>query len=257
MNPAPQALNRHTPAPLYYQLARNLGREIETGERQPHTLLPSEAELQALYGVSRNVVRQALDELERTGAIYRIKGKGGFVAERKLSAYLMQDVSGFAANMIAQGFAVTSQILRQGFVPAPVQVAAALQVAEGTSIFEVERLRMVGEDPVFLGATYLTAALADCIKGEDLTTQSLNAALARCAGKEPVSGQRIIESVAAGRYEAELLRVRVGAPLFRLFAVTYSQDGAAMECSRAWLRGDRLAFRVNLEPVRHSEGKEP
>jgi len=254
MDSASSLLNRHNPAPLYYQLARSLEREIETGGRQPHAPLPSEAELQAIYGVSRNVVRQALEELEQAGVIYRIKGKGGFVAERKLSAYLMQDASGFAANMAAQGFLVTSQVLRQGIIPAPIQVAEALHLSEGAPVFELERLRQVEEEPVFLGTTYIPGTLAACIKDEDFTSRSLNAILAHCAGMEPVSGQRIIECVAAGRYEADLLRVRVGTPLFRLFAVTYSQDGAPMECSRVWLRGDKLAFRVDLAPVRELRG---
>jgi len=255
MDPTPLPLNRHNPAPLYYQLARSLELEIETGARRPHDSLPSEAELQAVHGVSRNVVRQALDELERAGAIYRIKGKGAFIQERKLSAYLMQDASGFAANMALQGFVVSSRILRKGIVPAPAPVAEALKVPEGAPVLELERLREVGGEPVFLGTTYVPGALAACVQEEDFTSQSFNAVLARCMGKEPVSGQRIIESVAAGRYEADLLGVRVGSPLFRLFAVTYSQDGEPVECSRVWLRGDRLAFRVDLGPAGSVKGK--
>ncbi len=239
-------LNPTSPLPLYIQLADELRQEIQDGGWSADAPLPSESELGRQYEVSRTVVRQALDELERSGAITRIKGKGSFVAERKLAAYLMQDVGGFAAGMAAQGLAVRSQVLKQGFIPAPAAIAQALGLPEGAAVLRLERLRFVQEEPLFLGVTFLPEALGRRVAAVDFTSRSLNAALAAGAGKEPASGSRLIEAVAAGRLQAGLLRVRVGAPLFRLFAVTYDQEGAALECSEVWLRADRLAFRVTL-----------
>jgi len=240
------SLNPNGPLPLYHQLAGDLHRQLEAGSWTVHEMLPSEAELGQHYGVSRTVVRQALDELERSGALYRVKGKGSFIAERKLSAYLMQDVAGFAANMAAQGLEVQSQVLRQDFVAAPAAIAQALGLPENARVLRLERLRFVQGEPLFLGTTFIPEALGKRIASADFSSRSLNAALAQDAGVEPASGMRLIEAVAAGRLEADLLRVRVGAPLFRLFAVTYDEQGAGLECSEVWLRADRLAFRVAL-----------
>ncbi len=239
-------LNPNGPLPLYHQLAGDLRRQLEGGAWTAHELLPSEAELGERYRVSRTVVRQALDELERSGAIYRVKGRGSFMAERKLSAYLLQDVAGFAANMAAQGLEVQSQVLRQDFVPAPAAIARALGVPENAIVLRLERLRFVKGEPLYLGTTFVPEALGRRVTSTDFTSRSLNAALAQDAGHEPAGGMRLIEAVAAGRLEADFLRVRVGAPLFRLFAVTYDEQGAGLECSEVWLRADRLAFRVAL-----------
>ena len=47
-------------------------------------MLPSEADLCKQFKVSRTVVRQALKELEHEGSVYKRRGKGTFVNQRKL-----------------------------------------------------------------------------------------------------------------------------------------------------------------------------
>ncbi len=240
-------LNRNSPIPLYHQLFQVLERRIRAGTWQSTHSLPSEAELCQLYGVSRTVVRQAMEDLERAGVIYRVKGRGAFLAERKIIAHMLQDAGGFQANLAAQGLTVQTRVLRQSVLPAPADIAAALQIASGAHILHVERLRSVAEEPVFLGDSYLPVEVCGDLSDEDFAAQSLNDILARRCGLRPAGGRRVIEAVAADRHRAELLQVSVGAPLFQLLAVTCAQSGRPMECSRVWLRGDRAAFEVNLE----------
>jgi len=241
-----QPLSRDRVEPLYSQLAADLQHLLDGGQWQPGQMIPSEAELGQLYGVSRVVVRQALDSLERSGSIHRVKGKGGIVLDRKLAAYLMQDMGGFAANMAGQGFTVDTEVLEKEMLPASPAVAAALCVPEGSQVLKLERLRFVRGEPLFLGVTHLPGHLGHLLLNEDLANKSLSTFLAQRANLVLSEGVRVIEAVAAGRREAEMLKVRVGAPLFRFFAVSYAEEGVPVECSQVWLRGDRLAFRVRL-----------
>ncbi|MEV4109301.1 GntR family transcriptional regulator [Nonomuraea sp. NPDC049695] len=64
---------------LYQAIARELRGEIERGELQPGTTLPSEAQLRRQHGVSRSTVRQALAVLEQEGLIASEHGRGRFV----------------------------------------------------------------------------------------------------------------------------------------------------------------------------------
>ena len=240
-----RSLNRNSPVPLYFQLLEALREQIESGLWQPRDILPSESDLCQLYDVSRTVVRQALDGLERPGVIRRVKGKGAFVSERKVMAYLMENPNGFYAGMAAQGMTIETRVLERDVVPAPAKVAEALQIPEGSLVLRLERLRYLHSEPVFLGTSYLPIDLCGNLDDEDFS-QSMNAVLTRRCGLWPTTGKRIIESVAAGHYESEMLDVSVGMPLFRLTAVTYSQNGRPMEHTVAWLRGDRIAFEVTL-----------
>ena len=66
--------------PKYLQLKHEILSWLHRGERKPHELLPSENELAARFGMSRQTVRQTLAKLEQEGYLYRQRGKGTFVA---------------------------------------------------------------------------------------------------------------------------------------------------------------------------------
>jgi len=76
-------LNRNSFVPLYYQLAEALKKMLETGALRPGARFPSEREIAEEFGVSRTVIRPALDILVSDGAIVRIRGSGTFVASPK------------------------------------------------------------------------------------------------------------------------------------------------------------------------------
>ncbi len=65
--------------PKHEQLRAHLLRELSEGRLRPGDALPTEVELAASFSISRNTVRQALAELERSGIIRRIPGRGTFV----------------------------------------------------------------------------------------------------------------------------------------------------------------------------------
>jgi DNA-binding GntR family transcriptional regulator len=65
----------------YKTISASLRQRIVRGEFVPGALLPSEAELSAEYGVSRNTLRRALTELEEERLIVVLPGRGRVVAE--------------------------------------------------------------------------------------------------------------------------------------------------------------------------------
>ncbi|MEU3343755.1 GntR family transcriptional regulator [Streptomyces sp. NPDC006700] len=67
------------PGALYQQVAAAIREAILTGEFAPDSLLPSEAQLMARYGVSRPTVRNAIAALRAEALIDVRHGKGSFV----------------------------------------------------------------------------------------------------------------------------------------------------------------------------------
>lgn len=67
--------------PSYRQIAAVLREKIERGDLQPGDVLPSEAELTETYRVSRGTARQAFLELQASGLIDAVQGKGRFVKD--------------------------------------------------------------------------------------------------------------------------------------------------------------------------------
>ena len=75
------SIDKGSPVPFYYQLRQLLESAVAGGVLTAGEQIPTEASLCERYDVSRTVVRQALSDLERTGLVTRLKGKGTFVAE--------------------------------------------------------------------------------------------------------------------------------------------------------------------------------
>jgi GntR family transcriptional regulator len=76
---------RDGPVPKHSQLREILLRLIED-ELAPDALVPSERELGARYGVSRATVRESIGQLVNERRLYRVRGKGTYVAARGLPA---------------------------------------------------------------------------------------------------------------------------------------------------------------------------
>jgi GntR family transcriptional regulator len=73
-------LDRNSEVPLYFQLAATLKVMLEVGTWESGARFASEREIEEEFGVSRAVIRPALDLLVGDGAIFRVKGSGAFVA---------------------------------------------------------------------------------------------------------------------------------------------------------------------------------
>ena len=77
-------LDRNNPKPLYQQLRDVIEEKISSGEWKPNDKIPSENQLSAQYGLSRMTARSVLLDLVKDEKLYRVQGKGTFVAEQKI-----------------------------------------------------------------------------------------------------------------------------------------------------------------------------
>ena len=236
--------------PLYIQLKEILQAYIEQDVWQSGAQLPSEPDLCRIYGISRTVVRQALQELQREGLIFRRKGKGTFVAEPKFKESHVQRLSGFYQDMVAQGHQVISRVLRQKVVPADPKVARYLQLEPETAVILTERLRLVNGEPINLVTNYIPYEHCPKLVKANLTDQSLYAFIQRECGKIIVRGRRTIEAVLANNYEAQLLEVDPNEPLILVNGQSFLQDGTLLEYYHGLHRSDRSHFEVELVRVR-------
>ncbi|MCY0928340.1 GntR family transcriptional regulator [Streptomyces sp. H27-H1] len=81
--------------PAYQQIANDIRQQIHDGALQAEDQLPTEAALMAEYGVSRIVVRGAIEALQNEGLIVKQQGKGTFVREqRRLEKRISGDLYG-------------------------------------------------------------------------------------------------------------------------------------------------------------------
>lgn len=76
----------------YMRVMNYFEERILSGELKKNELLPSEIESAQFFGVSRITTKRAFEELRAKGLIYRVRGKGSFVAFSELKESLLHMV---------------------------------------------------------------------------------------------------------------------------------------------------------------------
>lgn len=231
--------------PLYTQLKERIWEMVEQGQLKPGDQVPSERELCERYGISRMTCRQALSELVTEGLLYRVQGRGTFVANPKVSQGLLS-LTGFTEDMQTRGLVPATQILAVEVVPASKKVAAYMELPIGERVTRLDRLRLANEQPMCLERSHLPEqAVPGLEKRQDLDG-SLYRILAVEYGLRMAKAHETLEAVAARAHEAEALGVSEGSPLLMLERVTRGLDGHVLEYVRSFYRGDRYRFHTEL-----------
>jgi GntR family transcriptional regulator len=246
VHPAP-AIDRGSALPFYHQLKQLIVQDIAARGLEPGDRLPGDFELCERYGVSRTVVRQALQELEREGVLTRVKGRGTFVADRKTSEGFGHAMIGlFEEDVRGRSGEQTIAVRRLATVPASAAAAADLEVPPGATIVEIERLRMANGEPWALTITQLPLSVGRFVLDEDLSNISLYGLLERKYGVRFATGRRSIEAGIASESMAEALRVLPGAPLLILRSLAFDDASVPLERFVGFHRGDLSRFLVDV-----------
>lgn len=238
-------LDRQGPIPIFVQVKSILERAIALGELTAHRRIPSERELSSVLGASRMTIRQALVAMMADGTLYTRSGKGTYVAERKI-AQPLQRLTSFTEDMQARGLRPASRVLGQELLPAPLELARALDVAPGSELVRIRRLRLADEQPLAVEASHLPHALCPGLLDVDLSSNSLYEVLRTRYGIRLGSAKQTIEASEPAAEERELLRIGEHVPVLRIHRLTRGDEGGFVEFVRAVYRGDRYQLHVEL-----------
>ena len=234
--------------PLYSQVRERLRERIADGTYAPQARLPSESEIGALLKVSRITVRQALGDLQKEGVIFKVPGKGTFVAQARPSQELAR-LEGFGEAMSRKGHRIVNRVVKHAQVEAPPAVAARLHVAPGAPVTEIHRVRRLDRAPVSFEITYLPPAIGERLRDEDLAGRDIFLILEADYGIQLGHADVRIGAINADAALATALCVEPGAALLRIERLTWTADGVPLDFEYLYVRGE--AFQYALRLPRH------
>jgi GntR family transcriptional regulator len=252
-----EAAGQTTLGPAADDVRRRILREISEGSLRPGERLGAERDLAERWGVSRSTLRAALDALESTGVVRRVLGRSGgtFIAERKVERDLTS-LAGLPTYMRRQGFAAGATVLATATIEPDEETAAALQIAPGSLVYEIVRVRLADGKPISLERALFPAerfaGLLDNPLGGSLY-ELLETTYGLVAGEAKES----IEIVGATPRETKVLEVPRSAPLVSIIRTAVDADGRPFEHSHDLFRGDRVRIVVRSrasEVFRHAVG---
>ena len=228
--------------PKYAAVAAALAERIRTG-LAVHDALPTERQLQAEFGVSRDTVRRALARLAAAGRVYNVQGSGTYVADPSLIRKTLR-LTGFSADMRERGMVPSSRPLDCRTEPCPAEPARALGIEAGNDVVLLRRLRLADGEPLALETARL---LPDAFGGTAPDPDgSLDAQLA-ATGHRIVRAVQSIRAVNLDPAQAHLLDQPVGAAALRVVRTGFTARGRAVEHTETLYRGDRYDYETTVE----------
>lgn len=230
---------------LYAEIEEAIATEIARGEYRPGDQLPTEDALLQRFQVSRITVRRAIQNLVNRGLLEIRRGLGTFVLSPRIEAELTK-LTGFVEDMNAVGRKATARVVSQGVVVASARVAERLQLANGTKVMRIKRVRLAEGTPVSLDETYLPLLLGKQIVQNDLRLHPIFTLLEERYGVPLVEADYELEAVIATKAVAEALQVTVGSPIFQIERTSMTTGNQPVDYEVLSYRGDLVRFVTKL-----------
>lgn len=230
--------------PLYLQIKDIVKQKIITNEYMMGTTIPSENELEEMFGVSRMTIRQAISELVNEGLLRKERGRGkGTIVLANAIADRLTTIKSFTQKMQEQGFILQNKEIEAQYVPASEIVAGVFGIEPSEEVLCLKRTRMVNNDIIMYSISYAPSSLnlpAD---------SSLYDSLYKQFAKENITighAEEYIEAMLADEKISEKLEVSFGAAVLKRTRTSKDQHGRYVEYTETYYRSDKYKYVVEL-----------
>ncbi len=201
---------------------------------QPGDRLSSHAELVHRFSVSRGTITKALSVLEARGLVRTHQGRGTFVrsAHQHSAGTVLR---GFTESVRAEGRTPGARLVEITTLRST-GVLAQVIFPRGTDLLSVERLRTVDGAVVGVHRVLVPMALAEQIDLERVLTDDPNASIYELFDRHSVvihTSSDEMDAIAADERLAQLLGVKLGAPLLRVCRLSHDALRGAIEAVEA------------------------
>lgn len=247
------------PKPAYQQIADDIRQRILDGVYQPEEQLPTESDLMAEYGVSRIVVRNAVQALVSEGLVTKQHGKGTFVrAHRPLRKRLSVDLYGKRPTSSPMKRAAEAEGRRSEWewksrrTTATKAIAERLAIEPGDEVVRTAYRFFADDEPIMLSTSYEPYALTAGTPVENPEGGSITGVVPRmdAIGQHITHVTEDVNARAPRPYETEQLKIAPGVPVMTIVR-TYYVDSRPAETCDIVVAADRytLSYTIPIPPL--------
>jgi GntR family transcriptional regulator len=232
--------------PLYAQLESYIKMQIKAEVLKPGDRMITENELCALLKVSRTTVRQSMNRLVEEGFLVRYRGKGSFIADRKLRRNINY-MYNFTENIRSTGAVPSSVVLKSEVLTAGEELCEKLHLPQNnTRVFFLSRLRCADSAPILYENTYIPYYLCEGIERLDFSGKSLYQTLSGEYSLHLFHAVETIEAVIIRGNNQKQLRCKGNMPGYKIQRLSYLDSNYIFEYTTSITRADKCVFRLDL-----------
>lgn len=237
------------PSPRWLQIADRLREGIESGHFAPGQCLPSETELNRLFGVSRTTARAALDKLRNEGLITRRSGKGSIVVS-PIVEQPVTHMASFSEDMAARGLTASYDTLSASLQSAPENVCEAFGLAADSPCLQVYRRLLADGDIIGLSHSWISplAIGQNDLPSIDLLNQhSLYNWLENECAERVTNATETIEAAIVDAADAKALSIQPNSAVLIARRQSSNESGLIIEHAAITYRADRYRYSLTMK----------
>jgi GntR family transcriptional regulator len=232
--------------PLYRQISTILKEYIEKRQLKMGDILPSETELIKIFNVSRMTARLALENLENDGLVIRKQGQGTFFYPKvKIDASKLYS---FTEEIEKLGFKAGTKLLGVKIVKSKPRITDIFQFSSPQNVLEVIRLRIANSQPIGICTSYLNLPKFPELRFQDYSKLSLYKIFEKDLNLTILRASQTIMSDIVPKNEANLLKLKEGSPIVRVYRTTYVRENIPIDANEAIF--DAKSYYYNSELYR-------
>lgn len=241
-----EIVNKDLNIPLHTQLSNIITNMIEVGELKEGDAIIPERELCSIQNVSRMTVNKAIVGLVSEGLLYRVQGKGTFVAKNK-KKYQFSNVKGFTDVMREKGVNIKTDILSfEKEIPNKLVKSKLSIEDEITQVYKVVRLRHIEDEPFGIEIVYLSEQLCKGFTKDMLDNKSLYHVLSEEYNYKIQKAEQMMEPLILTREYAKLLETEEGTLALKIHRNSYNEDKEPIEYTISIFRSDKYQYEIIL-----------
>lgn len=234
--------------PRYLRVAQHLQEAIQSGEFPVGSLLPTEIQLAARYGVSRQTVRQAIGQLRDRGMLSARKRIGTRVDAADSGRHFRY---GFQSVADLLDLAADTEMVVDGreWVTARGRLTAELGCRAGQRWLKLSARRLpIGDQrPLCCAEVYVDDRLASAVASQDVFRSALFMLLEQTAGEPIVEIRQEVQATVLDTAQAAKLSAPPGSPALRIVRRYLGTGHRLMEVSITTLPADRFVYSLTIQ----------
>ncbi len=237
--------------PAYKNVYADLRMSLKSSKYTVGSLLPTETELQKIYGVSRTTIRRAISLLRAEGLVRVTQGRGTEVLKQDtFDRYTT--VNSISTLFTREGqrpdrahFEISQ--ISVSLLPAEEQTSSTLGLEPGSPVYCLQRVITLGDGvPAALLINYLSPSLAPGLEAYAGKFTDLYTFLDDTYGVKYLRSVETISAKAASVLEANTLNVNIGSPLLYCRRTAYCSQGP-MEYACTTYNPEHYKIIINMD----------
>jgi GntR family transcriptional regulator len=239
----------------YSLIAENLRRELAANRYAEGRPLPTEAELAASYGVSRQTVRRAMQDLVADGSVYRVAGRGTFANPRD-ARYVRQ--FGSIEELMGLSIDTTLRVIDPLEQRVDVEAAGRLRL-DSDLVSSVRFMRAHLGRPICYTVVALPPSVGERLVGNADLERGAESRVTVIGLLDGVLAIPIVEasqSISVSPVPdtiAQTIDCDAGQAVLKIDRIYFSADGTPVELAVSWFNPETYSYRLRLRRSGHGD----